>query len=308
MKALQISNLTKSYAAGRQVLNGISLEVEQGDFFALLGANGAGKSTIIGIVTSLVKKNQGQVSIFGLDIDTHPIEVKLMIGVVPQEHNFSQFESPLEIMLSQGGYYGINRRKSYQRAEKYLAEMGLWEKRHHLSRTLSGGFKRRLMIARALMSEPKLLFLDEPTAGVDVELRRSMWDFLTRINQQGTTIILTTHYLEEAENLCKNIAIIDHGDIIANTTIKSLLARLDIETFIIDLEEPLTTEPEINCYNYSMLEPSVLQVDVSKEQGLNNLLKQFAEQNIKILSMRNKTNRLEELFLRLTDNVPPAND
>lgn len=303
MKALKISNLIKIYAPGRQVLNGISLEVEQGDFFALLGPNGAGKSTTIGIITSLVKKTQGKVSIFGLDMDIHPIKVKLLIGVVPQEYNFSQFESPLEILLNQGGFYGINRKESYQRAEKYLGEMGLWEQRHHLSRTLSGGFKRRLMIARALMSEPKLLFLDEPTAGVDVELRRSMWDFLMGINQQGTTIILTTHYLEEAENLCKNIAIIDRGSIVENTTVKSLLARMDIETFIIDLKQPQITKPKINCYNYSMPDPSILQVEVPKEQGLSNLFKQLAEQNIEILSMRNKTNRLEELFLKLTDKV-----
>ncbi len=232
MKALQITNLKKTYKSGLQALKGISLEVNEGDFFALLGPNGAGKSTTIGIITSLVNKTDGKVNIFGLDIDSHSVEAKSLIGVAPQEINFSQFENPLEILLNQAGYYGINRKIAYERAEKYLGYMGLWEKRNNPSRTLSGGLKRRLMIARALIHEPKLLILDEPTAGVDVELRRSMWDFLIEINKRGTTIVLTTHYLEEAENLCKNVAIIDKGNIIENTSIKSILSKLDIETFL----------------------------------------------------------------------------
>ena len=237
MKALQITNLKKTYQSGLQALKGISLEVNEGDFFALLGPNGAGKSTTIGIITSLVNKTDGEVNVFGLNIDSNPIEAKSLIGVAPQEINFSQFENPLEILINQAGYYGINRKTAFARAEKYLRSMGLWEKRSHPSRTLSGGLKRRLMIARALIHEPKLLILDEPTAGVDVELRRSMWDLLTDINKQGTTIVLTTHYLEEAENLCKNVAIIDKGNIIENSSMKSILSKLDVETFIFDFIE-----------------------------------------------------------------------
>ncbi len=302
MKALQITNLKKTYRSGLQALKGIDLEVDEGDFFALLGPNGAGKSTTIGIITSLVNKTAGKVNIFGLDIDSHSLEAKSLIGVAPQEINFSQFENPLEILLNQGGYYGINRKTAYERAEKYLRNMGLWEKRNHPSRTLSGGFKRRLMIARALIHEPRLLILDEPTAGVDVELRRSMWDFLIDINNQGTTIVLTTHYLEEAENLCKNVAIIDKGNIIENTTIKTLLSKLDIETFIFDLKEPRLKTPEIDGFDCRMLDLSTLQADISKQQGLNNLFKQLSDQNIEIISMRNKSNRLEELFISLLES------
>jgi ABC-2 type transport system ATP-binding protein len=301
VKALQITNLKKTYQNGFQALKGIDLEVNEGDFFALLGPNGAGKSTTIGIITSLVNKTAGNVNIFGLDLDSHSVEAKLLIGVAPQEINFSQFENPLEILLNQGGYYGINRKTAYERAEKYLRNMGLWEKRKDPSRTLSGGLKRRLMIARALIHEPKLLILDEPTAGVDVELRRSMWDFLIDINNQGTTIVLTTHYLEEAESLCKNVAIIDKGNIIENTSIKRLLSKLDIETFIFDLKEPHSKTPEIEGYDFRMLDSSTLQADISKQQGLNHLFKQLSSQNIEICSMRNKSNRLEELFISLLD-------
>jgi len=302
VKALKISNLKKTYRGGLQALKGIDLEVDEGDFFALLGPNGAGKSTTIGIITSLVNKTEGRISVFDLDIDSHSVEAKSLIGVAPQEVNFSQFENPLEILLNQAGYYGINRKLAYHRAEKYLCELGLWEKRNDPSRTLSGGFKRRLMIARALVHEPKLLILDEPTAGVDVELRRSMWDFLIDINKQGTTIVLTTHYLEEAENLCKNVAIIDKGNIIENTSVKSLLSKLDIETFIFDLKEPQTTPPIISNYVCHMLDQSTLQIDISKQQGLNNLFKQLSALNIEILSMRNKYNRLEELFISLLED------
>ena len=302
MKALQITNLKKTYRGGLQALKGIDLGVDEGDFFALLGPNGAGKSTTIGIITSLVNKTAGKVNIFGLDIDSHSLEAKSLIGVAPQEINFSQFENPLEILLNQGGFYGINRKTAYERAEKYLRNMGLWEKRNHPSRTLSGGFKRRLMIARALIHEPRLLILDEPTAGVDVELRRSMWDFLIDINNQGTTIVLTTHYLEEAEKLCKNVAIIDKGNIIENTTIKTLLSKLDIETFIFDLKEPQSKTPEIDGFDCRMIDLSTLQADISKQQGLNNLFKQLSDQNIEILSMRNKSNRLEELFISLLES------
>jgi len=291
VKALQITNLKKTYKSGLQALKGISLEVNEGDFFALLGPNGAGKSTTIGIITSLVNKTDGKVNIFGLDIDFHSVEAKSLIGVAPQEINFSQFENPLEILLNQAGYYGINRKTAYGRAEKYLGNMGLWEKRNEPSRTLSGGLKRRLMIARALIHEPKLLILDEPT-GVDVELRRSMWDFLIEINKQGTTIVLTTHYLEEAEKLCKNIAIIDKGNIIENTSIK-------FETFFFDLRHAQSTPPIINGYDCHMVDGSTLQVDISKQQGLNNLFSQLSEQGIEALSMRNKSNRLEELFINL---------
>ena len=302
MKALKISNLKKTYRGGLQALKGIDLEVDEGDFFALLGPNGAGKSTTIGIITSLVNKTEGMINVFDLDIDSHSVEAKSLIGVAPQEVNFSQFENPLEILLNQAGYYGINRKTAYGRAEKYLRKLGLWGKRNDPSRTLSGGFKRRLMIARALVHEPKLLILDEPTAGVDVELRRSMWDFLIDINKQGTTIVLTTHYLEEAENLCKNVAIIDKGNIIENTSVKSLLSKLDIETFIFDLKEPQTTPPIISNYVCHMLDQSTLQIDISKQQGLNNLFKQLSALNIEILSMRNKYNRLEELFISLLED------
>ncbi|MEE9552369.1 MAG: ABC transporter ATP-binding protein [Gammaproteobacteria bacterium] len=301
MKALQINNLKKTYANGLEALKGINLEVDEGDFFALLGPNGAGKSTIIGIITSLVNKTEGKISVYGYDLDTHVVDAKSLIGVVPQEVNFSQFESCLEIVLNQGGYYGINRKLALERAEKYLRQLGLWEKRFDSSRTLSGGLKRRLMIARALIHKPKLLILDEPTAGVDVELRRSMWDFLRDINNKGTTIVLTTHYLEEAEKLCKNIAIIDLGNIIENTSMKSLLGKLNIETFIFDLDTPLDRTLSLPDFRFNVFDATTIEVDVMKDQDLNELFEIFSKEKIQINSMRNKSNRLEELFIRLLD-------
>ncbi len=299
--ALRIENLSKTYANGKQALKGIDLEVTQGDFFALLGPNGAGKSTTIGIITSLVNKTSGKVFVYDHDLDTHIIEAKSLIGIVPQEINFSQFEPSLEIVLNQAGFYGIPRKQAHVRAEKYLTQLGLWEKRNDPSRTLSGGLKRRLMIARALMHEPKLLILDEPTAGVDVELRRSMWEFLTEINRLGTTIVLTTHYLEEAEKLCKNIAIIDQGKIIENTTMKSLLGKLNSETFIFDLTQPIAMLPETSVYKLHKADDTTLEAEINNGQDLNSLFDLFARNNIRVKSMRNKSNRLEELFVRLLD-------
>lgn len=302
MKALQITNLEKIYANGLHALKGINLEVMHGDFFALLGPNGAGKSTTIGIITSLIRKSGGKVLVYDYDIDTHVVEAKSLIGIVPQEINFSQFETCLEIVINQGGYYGIKRKIAYERAEKYLTQLGLWGKRNDSSRTLSGGLKRRLMIARALIHEPRLLILDEPTAGVDVELRRSMWHFLTEINQQGTTIVLTTHYLEEAENLCKNIAIIDHGNIIENTSMKSLLSKLNTETFIFDLANPLSIMPDLQQFKLLKIDDTTIEAEISKGQNLNDLFSYFSKEGITVISMRNKANRLEELFIRLLDN------
>ncbi|MCI0401588.1 MAG: ABC transporter ATP-binding protein [Gammaproteobacteria bacterium] len=302
MKALEIHGLRKTYANGLEALKGIDLEVNEGDFRALLGPNGAGKSTTIGIITSLVTKTAGTVLVFGKDIDTELEAAKSYIGLVPQEINFSQFESSLQIVVNQGGYYGVEKHLAYQHAEKYLKKLGLWEKRDHPSRTLSGGLKRRLMIARALVHEPKLLILDEPTAGVDVELRRSMWQFLKEINSQETTIVLTTHYLEEAESLCKDIAIIDKGEIIEDTSIKQLLSQLNIETFILDLRGSLRNPPAIDGYRIQLLDESTLEVDVSKDRSINELFKLLSEKHIEVLSMRNKANRLEELFLRLVEN------
>jgi ABC-2 type transport system ATP-binding protein len=303
VKALRIQNLKKTYANGKQALCGIDLEVSQGDFFALLGPNGAGKSTTIGIITSLVNKTSGKVYIYDHDLDTQIIEAKSMIGIVPQEINFSQFEASLEIVLNQAGFYGIPRKQAYARAEKYLTQLGLWEKRNDPSRTLSGGLKRRLMIARALMHEPELLILDEPTAGVDVELRRSMWNFLTEINRKGTTIVLTTHYLEEAEKLCKNIAIIDHGSIIENTSMKTLLGKLSSETFILDLTNPVSMLPDPGSYSIHKIDDMTLEAELHNGQDLNTLFEFLARNNIKVKSMRNKTNRLEELFVRLLDKT-----
>lgn len=303
MKALEIRGLEKTYANGMSALRGIDLEVSQGDFFALLGPNGAGKSTTIGIITSLVRKTAGKVSVFGHDIDTDISAAKAAIGIVPQEINFSQFESCLEIVLNQAGFYGIPRRQAAVRAEKYLNQLGLWHKRHDRSRTLSGGLKRRLMIARALMHEPRLLILDEPTAGVDVELRRSMWDFLSGLNQTGTTIVLTTHYLEEAENLCRNIAIINNGLIVENTSMKQLLAKLDTETLVLDLAAPLTQTPEIpDCY-CRLIDSMTLEIEVSRKLVLNTLFESLDRAGVKVQSLRNKTNRLEELFMALVNNV-----
>lgn len=299
--ALAIQDLRKVYGNGFEALKGISLEVRQGDFFALLGPNGAGKSTTLGIVSSLVNKTSGKVSVFGHDIDTHLAQAKCCLGVVPQEFNFNPFEKVLDIVVTQAGYYGIGRKLATERAEHYLRQLGLWEKRNERARMLSGGMKRRLMIARALVHEPRLLILDEPTAGVDIELRRSMWDFLTEINAAGTTIILTTHYLEEAESLCRNIAIIDHGSIIQNTSMKALLQQLDTETFILDLREDCIELPRLEGYVIRARDTHALEVDVPKSAGLNALFQHLEAEGIEVTSMRNKANRLEELFVSLVD-------
>jgi ABC-2 type transport system ATP-binding protein len=303
--ALAIDNLTKTYKNGHQALKGISLEVPEGDFCALLGPNGAGKSTTIGIVTSLVRKTGGKVSVFGYDIDTHFSQAKQNIGLVPQEFNFNIFEKPIDIVLNQAGYYGIPRSRAYDRAERLLSELGLWDHRNGPARYLSGGLKRRLIIARALIHSPRLLILDEPTAGVDIELRRSMWEFMRRINQQGTTIILTTHYLEEAESLCRNIGIIDHGELIENTTMRSLLGRLHVETFVLDLREPVERAPDLEHYTARLVDPTTLEVDISKEVTVNEVFGMLSQQGIEVISMRNKANRLEELFMRLVGNNNP---
>ena len=302
MKALEINRLEKTYKNGFQALKGIDLEVDEGDFFALLGPNGAGKSTTIGIVASLVTKNAGSVKILGLNADTHISEIKSCMGIVPQEINFSLFETCLNIVLNQAGYYGINRKLAYTKAEKYLSQLGLWDRRNDISRNLSGGLKRRLMIARALIHEPKLLILDEPTAGVDVELRRSTWDFLKEINRRGTTIVLTTHYLEEAESLCRNIAIIDKGLIIEYGHTKDLLAKLHSETFILDLASPLDKLPYMPAFDIKQVDSMTLEVVINKEQNANAVFEMLSAHWIIVRSMRNKSNRLEELFLRLLDD------
>ena len=299
--ALVLEGLKKTYKGGVEAVKGISLTVEQGDFFALLGPNGAGKSTTIGIISSLVQKTAGSVQVFDFDIDKQLEEAKLCIGLVPQEFNFNQFETVLQIVVNQAGYYGVPKAVALERAQKYLSQLDLWEKRNSQSRTLSGGMKRRLMIARALMHEPKLLILDEPTAGVDIELRRSMWEFLKQINQQGVTIILTTHYLEEAEMLCRNIGIIDHGTIVENTSMRNLLSQLHVETFLLDLKGNLSAAPQLIGYPSRLLDPHTLEVQVDKEMGITALFSQLATQNIEVLSLRNKTNRLEELFVSLVE-------
>jgi ABC-2 type transport system ATP-binding protein len=305
INALEISDLHKTYKNGVQALCGINLEVKQGDFFALLGPNGAGKSTAIGIICSLVNKNSGTVKIFGHDLDSELETAKSFIGLVPQEFNFNQFEPTIEIVVNQAGYYGINRKVAYQRAEKYLKQLGLWDKRYTIGRELSGGMKRRLMIARALVHEPKILILDEPTAGVDIEIRRSMWKFLQEINEQGTTIILTTHYLEEAEALCKNIAIINKGVVIENTGMQTLLAKLHVETFILTSEEKLEDKlqnwsGEKGC-NMNQIDDLTFEIEISKKYSLNNLFIELDKRNINISSLRSKSNRLEELFVRLVE-------
>ncbi len=297
-KALEITGLKKIYKGGFQALKGINLSVEQGDFFALLGPNGAGKSTTIGVITSLVNKTQGQVKVFGHDIDQELETAKSFIGLVPQEFNFNMFESLIKILVNQAGYYGVERSLAHQRAEKYLKQLDLWDKRNEASRNLSGGMKRRLMIARALMHEPKMLILDEPTAGVDIELRRSMWEFLRELNKQGITIILTTHYLEEAEMLCRNIAIIDSGVIVEDTDMKSLLAKLDVETFVLDLKAG-SQAAQLDGFCYRVIDDHTLEVDVKKSQRINDVFTQLSEQGIDVQSMRNKSNRLEELFVSL---------
>ncbi|MEE2001121.1 ABC transporter ATP-binding protein [Alkalimonas sp. MEB108] len=298
--ALNIKQLSKTYKNKVEALKGIDLEVKQGDFFALLGPNGAGKSTTIGVISSLVNKSGGTVEVFGHNIDQQLELAKSQLGLVPQEFNFNQFETVLQIVVNQAGYYGVPKKLALVRAEKYLSQLGLWDKRDSRARELSGGMKRRLMIARALMHEPKLLILDEPTAGVDIELRRSMWDFLRRINQQGVTIILTTHYLEEAEMLCRNIAIIDQGQIIENTSIKALLSKLSQETFVLDVDTN-PAELKLDGFHYRLLDDHSLEVDVEKSAGLNDIFSRLTEQKVKVLSMRNKANRLEELFVTLVE-------
>ncbi len=300
MKALKIQNLQKTYASGFVALKNVQLEVEEGDFFALLGPNGAGKTTIIGIITSLVNKTAGDVSVYGHSIDLESEIAKTYIGVVPQEFNFSVFEKVIDIVVNQAGFYGIPQPIALERAEHYLSQLGLWDKRYQSARMLSGGMKRRLMIARALVHEPKMLILDEPTAGVDIELRRSMWAFLREINQQGKTIILTTHYLEEAEYLCRKVAIIDKGTIIENTTIKELLSRLQTETFIFDLKRPLAEPPVIQGCEITSIDEMTLEIIFEKSRDLNTVFQDLSKHHIEVLSMRNKTNRLEELFVRLT--------
>jgi len=301
MHALQVNNLTKTYANGVEALKGISLHVQEGDFFALLGPNGAGKSTLIGIISSLVNASSGEVRVFGTSVQKQRSTAMSFIGLVPQELNFNQFENPLEIIVNQAGYYGIGRKVALQRAEKYLRQLQLWDKHDKPSRMLSGGMKRRLMIARAMVNEPRLLILDEPTAGVDIEIRRSMWEFIRAINESGTTVILTTHYLEEAEELCRNIAIIDHGEIVQNTDMRSLLATLDIETFILDIREPLSAAPLIEGMEIKLRDEYTLEASLPKQKSLNAFFSALDGLGIRVLSMRNKANRLEELFLRLVD-------
>ncbi|WP_456296214.1 ABC transporter ATP-binding protein [Vibrio sp. AK197] len=300
MYALEIEQLRKTYAGGFEALKGISLNVEQGDFYALLGPNGAGKSTSIGIISSLVNKTSGRVKVFGYDIDTDLELAKQNLGLVPQEFNFNQFETVEQIVMQQAGYYGVSKEVAKQRAEKYLSKLDLWEKRDERARNLSGGMKRRLMIARALMHEPKLLILDEPTAGVDIELRRSMWEFLKEINRdQGITIILTTHYLEEAEMLCRHIGIINRGELIENTTMKSLLSKLSVETFILDLENNDIELPTLNGVNAQAMVDGSLEIELNKSQGLNSVFTQLTDLGVTVTSMRNKANRLEELFVSI---------
>ena len=301
MYALEVNELRKTYKNGVEALKGISLQVEEGDFFALLGPNGAGKSTLIGIISSLVNASSGEARVFGASVQSDRSRAMSYIGLVPQEFNFNQFEKPLEIVVNQAGYYGIPREVALERAEKYLKQLHLWDKAENTSRTLSGGMKRRLMIARAMVNEPRLLILDEPTAGVDIEIRRSMWEFVREINDSGTTVILTTHYLEEAENLCRNIAIIDHGEIIRNTDMKSLLATLAVETFVLDLRESIQHCPHLEGMEIVVRDDRTLEVSLPKQKSLNNLFSELEGQGIHVLSMRNKTNRLEELFMRLVE-------
>ena len=304
--ALVLDGLKKTYKGGVQAVKGISLQVKKGDFFALLGPNGAGKSTTIGIISSLVQKSAGTVKVFEYDLDSQLERAKLCIGLVPQEFNFNQFETVLQIVVNQAGYYGVPKAVALERAQKYLSQLDLWEKRNSQSRELSGGMKRRLMIARALMHEPQLLILDEPTAGVDIELRRSMWDFLKQINQQGVTIILTTHYLEEAEMLCRNIGIIDKGILVECTSMKALLSKLNMETFILDLRRDLAAAPDLAGIQCRLSDPHTLEVDVDKSQNLNQVFAQLSQADIEVLSMRNKSNRLEELFVGLVEKAKGA--
>ena len=305
MKALSISNLKKEYAGGLQALKGIDLHVEKGDFFALLGPNGAGKSTTIGIISSLVTKTSGQVKILDIDIDENHSLAKKKLGVVGQEVNFNQFEKVGDIIRNQAGYYGLSFKESRDNAKYYMRKLDIWDKRNEQARKLSGGMKRRVMVAKALVNNPDLLILDEPTAGVDIELRRSLWDFLTEINDNGTTIILTTHYLEEAERLCRNIAIIDSGEIVENTSMQELLTRLEVETFVFDLSRPISALPDSIDFDMTLDNPRKLKVTVGKGQGLNSVFEILSRSGIEISSMRNETGRLEELFLGLVDSTLP---
>ncbi|MFV8834278.1 ABC transporter ATP-binding protein [Aquisalimonas sp.] len=308
MKALSLQGLSKTYKGGTTALSDVSLDVEQGAFFGLLGPNGAGKSTMIGIISSLVTMSSGSVEIFGFDLNRQPWEAKTRLGLVPQEFNFNGFETVEQIVLNQAGYYGIRRSEARTRAEKYLRQLGLWDKRGDASRTLSGGMKRRLMIARALVHEPPLLILDEPTAGVDIELRRSMWEFLREINERGTTIILTTHYLEEAETLCRRIAIIDEGRIIEHTSTQALLNRLKTHAFILDVKGPLQEATRIPGYAVQQLDEARLEVEVHEDQSLTDLFAALGSRGVSVMSMRNKSNRLEELFLRLLQDNGSTSD
>ncbi len=297
MKALQIKNLTKSYSRGPEALRGIDLDVDEGDFFALLGPNGAGKSTAIGIISSLVNKTSGEVKVFGHDLDHSPQSVKSCIGLVPQEFNFNQFEPPIEILINQAGYYGVNKEEAVKRAKNYLKQLHLWDKRNTEARDLSGGMKRRLMIARALIHNPKLLILDEPTAGVDIEIRHSMWRFLKEINKQGTTIILTTHYLEEAESLCRNIAIITNGRIAEHSSMSDILRRLSQQTYILDTETPINGELNLTEFEAIKTGTCTIEASVTKNHSLSELFARLSSSGINIVSLRNKQNRLERLFM-----------
>lgn len=297
--ALEINQLKKVYSGGTEALKGISLKVQEGDFYALLGPNGAGKSSTIGIIGTLVTKTSGNVKIFDIDIDKNVALAKSMLGVVSQEINFSQFEKVIDIVTTQAGFYGIKKSIAKPKVETMLKKLGLWDKRNDQARTLSGGYKRRLMIAKALIHEPKLLILDEPTAGVDIELRRDMWRFLKEINDKGTTIILTTHYLEEAEQLCRNIGIIDQGEIVVDTSMKDLLRKLDVQGFVLDLEEPLDNEPVVEGFDLKVEDPLTLVTAVNKDKSINSLFEQLNKLGIKVKSMRNQSNRLEELFIEM---------
>ena len=301
VNALVINNLHKTYRNGFEALKGIDLKVEEGDFFALLGPNGAGKSTAISIIASLINKSAGEVVIYGHDLDKEKDQAKSLLGLVPQEFNFNMWEPVVEILVNQAGYYGIPRKLAFQRAEASLQRLGLWDKRNTQARWLSGGMKRRLMIARALVHQPRLLILDEPTAGVDIEIRRSMWSFMREINQQGTTIILTTHYLEEAESLCRNIAIIDHGRIVEQTSMSKLLSQLHTEVFLLNLASPVSSLPDMPEYHATLIDSETLEVEVVREQNMNQLFHQLSQQGIEVVSMRNKQNRLEQMFVDLVD-------
>ena len=300
--ALVLDNLRKTYGNGVEALKGISLTVQPGDFFALLGPNGAGKSTLIGILSSLVNSTSGDAEVFGVSVNKRRNEAMKLIGLVPQELNFNQFEKPFDICVNEAGFYGIPRKIAAERAEKYLNELRLWDKAQHQARMLSGGMKRRLMIARAMMNEPRLLILDEPTAGVDIEIRRSMWQFISGINAAGTTVILTTHYLEEAEQLCRNIAIIDHGNIVENTTMKRLLSKLDVETFVLDVDSAPSQLPAVQGMTLRRMDEHTIEAEMPRTQALNTLFEVFSTSGISVTSMRNKTNRLEELFVRLVEH------